>query len=342
MRSVLLQAAQTGSTAAAVEATSATAATATTAPEPPAAAAAQQPDSRPAKPASRQRNVRVEYEKVAAEFQQLAVSDADSMAAAIPLLLEGCKHLRQLTARTALDAATGSLHPASQVEPLTQLDPGAGFSLKRHEALCLGGRGNGKRRKQQQPPAAQQLSTAAIEPFAKPVRKASGKRAPLISRLPGYQPKGQENAGGSLAAKATASAAQQSFATRPLAPAAGLQQQLPAMAADRIPALGTHGTDPPAARTLLPHVSPAHPAAAAGPTLQLVPSQGYAAAPSVLPLPSAIPRLPENLPPAGAPAAGWPNTAAIGLQQPVPGFMQFMANLLAQQQAQQLANSRPS
>ena len=322
-------------TAAVAKAAPAAAAPAAVAPAA-AAAAPQKPEISSANPPSKQRNLQAEFEQVSAAFQRLATRDDSMTAAAIPLLLENCKLLRKLEARTAHDTAAGVLHPASQAEPLAELNPQDGYSLKRREAACFGGNAATKRRKQQQQsPSAQQLPMADVEPFTKPAaRKAAVKGRPLISRLPGYQPKGKENADGGAAAKAVTLAKQPA--------AAGQSRVLAAMLlADCLVVCGTCSAGKPAAVMPLPHSSQTGDAAAAAPASQLVPAPVHAALPAMLPVPSAVSQPLASLPLSAWPAAGWPGGAAAGLQPPAltPAMMQFMAALLSQQQLQQVPNS---
>lgn len=347
-----LQAPEAGHTANAAEEMPPATSAPTAAALAPAAGSAQQSASDAAPPPIKQRDVPAEFAKAVALVQQRAGSQ-ELMAAATPLLLNVAKCLQQLAARTALDAAAGTLHPASQLEPLTQLNQHEGWSLKRHEPACFGSKGARKRQKpaQQQPSAAQvQQAAAQVEPFVKPARKASTKKGPLIRRLPGYQPKGQENAAVSNAAQASTAAAPPppppAAAVQPLAPAAGgpLQHQQPAAQVGCLLAPAICVAQAPAAAALQPQGSLPGAAAAVGPAMQIAPTPGlHAAAPAALPVLSAMSLLQENVPPMGWPAAaaGLPCAPTAGLQPPAlppAALMQLMAALVASQQPNQPPN----
>lgn len=94
-------------------------------------------------------NLRVKHDQERAAHDQLASLSPELLAAAVMVLENGNKHVRQLAARSAHDVEAGTVHPASHVEPLTQLKSHEGWSKKRREPACFGGVAN-KRRGQQQ------------------------------------------------------------------------------------------------------------------------------------------------------------------------------------------------
>lgn len=277
----------------------------------------------------RLRNLQAEYDQERADFDQLASSTPELLTAAVSMLQNGNKFMRQLAARSARDAEAGTLHPASQVEPLTQLDPNEGWSKKRRQPACFGGIG-GKRPNRQQQPAPQQQAAAALEPFVKPARKQSSKKGPLIQRLPEYVPKGKgkENTASSAAARHVTPPAQPCPAQPPLSSAAGSCVQLHSVPGSAcVAAPGVCDTGMATAAALLPQPGSS---AAVGIVMQPAPAQQQAAWPAVQPL--NMPQLPQGVPPLGWPSA----TAAVPAVQPPPALMQLFAALLEQQRTQQL------
>lgn len=302
--------------------------------------AAQDVDNSAAADAPGQRcNLQVKHDQERAAHDQLASLSPEMLAAAVVILQNGNKHMRQLAARSAHDAEAGTLHPASQVEPLMQLNSCEGWSKKRREPACFGGLAS-KRRGQQRQTQGPQQPAAALEQFAKAPRKQPAKKRPLLQQLPDCAPKGKENEDGGMAARHNTVAALPSTAQQPLALAAGSNVQQP-----HVPQTGC---------LQMPGASGVWTAKATTPALQSVqPATAATAELAIRPAPAQLclqtTYQPQDMlqPPQDLPLMGWQSSpAAAGLvAQPVGvpplAVLQYLA-LLAQQQPQQLPSSGAS